>query len=81
MAPKKRKIGSKGATPPSLPLKPRKFITQEVEENFNTLNVKLFVPERGFPKNNPNFPFFLYNRKHWKKLCKRPNLRVALVMH
>ena len=80
MALKKRKIGSKGATPPSLPFNSRNFIIRVTKENYNTLSVQPFVLERGFLRNNPNFHFFLYNRRHWKKLCEHLNLGVVLVL-
>ena len=64
MAPKKRKIASKGATPSLSLQNPRKFITIAVEGNYNALSVWPFILERGFPRHNPNFNFFLYNRRH-----------------
>ena len=59
MAPKKIKVGSKGATPPPPPLNPRKFITRVAEDNYNALSVRSLVLERGFLRNNPNFHLFL----------------------
>ena len=80
MARKKRKTGSKGATPPPAPLNPRNFISRVVKEKYDSLSVRPFVPKRGFLRNNPNFHAFLHNRRNWKKLCKHPNLKVAPIV-
>ena len=71
----------KGVTPLPPPLNPRKSITRATEENYNTLSAQPFVPDRGFPRYNPNFNLFLYSRRNWKKLCEHPNLGVAPVVH
>ena len=36
--------------------------------------------ERGFPRNNPNFHFFLYNIRHLKKLCEKPNFGAVAIV-
>ena len=81
MAPKKRKINSKGTSPPPPPaLNPRKFISRVAEEKYDILSVRPFVPDWGFLRNNPNFHAFLYTRRNWKKLCKHPNIGIDLVV-
>ena len=86
MAPKKtipakqhRSIStSRGAPPP--PDDPPRFISREAERLYHeSLCIRSFVPERGFPTSN-SFINFTIQTRGWQTLCAPLTPRLALVV-
>ena len=86
MAPKKivlakrHRFGSTSQATPPHPDDPSHFISQEVEQLYHeSLCIRSFVPEQGFPTSNAFFNFTIQTRG-WQTPCAPLTPRVAPVV-